>query len=60
MGALSPCLDGDLDPVTGVEWVGLVLFVFGVQTGRVFRGTQLGYIGSRIVVSMRRYDLAMI
>ena len=32
----------------------------GVQTGRVFRGTQLGYIGSRIGVSMRRYDLAMV
>ena len=24
MGAWSPSLDGDLDPVTGVEWVGLV------------------------------------
>ena len=24
MGALSPSLDGDLDPVTRVEWVGLV------------------------------------
>ena len=23
-GAWSPSLDGDLDPVTGVEWVGLV------------------------------------
>ena len=24
MGAWSPSLDGDLDPMTGVEWVGLV------------------------------------
>jgi hypothetical protein len=24
LGALSPCLDGDLDPLTGVERVGLV------------------------------------
>ena len=24
MGAWSPSLDGDLDPVTGVKWVGLV------------------------------------
>ena len=24
MGAWSPSLDGDLDPVTRVEWVGLV------------------------------------
>ena len=24
VGAWSPSLDGDLDPVTGVEWVGLV------------------------------------
>ena len=24
MGDWSPSLDGDLDPVTGVEWVGLV------------------------------------
>ena len=23
-GGLDPSLDGDLDPVTGVEWVGLV------------------------------------
>ena len=23
-GAWSPCLDGDLDPSTEVEWVGLV------------------------------------
>ena len=24
MGACSPSLDGDLDPMTGVEWVGIV------------------------------------
>ena len=24
LGAWSPSLNGDLDPVTGVEWVGLV------------------------------------
>ena len=28
--------------------------------GRVFWDTQLGYIGSLIAVSMRRYDLAMV
>ena len=28
--------------------------------GRAFRGTQLGYIGSRIAVSVRRYNLAMV
>ena len=42
------------------EWNWLVLFVPGVQARRVFQGTQLGYIGSRITVSMRRYDLAMV
>ena len=42
------------------EWSGLVCFVPGVQVGRVFRGTQLWYIGSRIAVSMRRYNLAMV
>ena len=48
-------MDGDLDPVIGVEWVGLVC-AQGTN-GRVFRGTQLGYIGSRIAVSVRRYRL---
>ena len=38
----------------------MILFVPGVQTGRVFRGSQLGYNGSRIAVSVRRYDLAMV
>ena len=42
------------------EWNRLVLFVPGVQIGCVFRGTQLGYIGSRIIISVRRYDLAMV
>ena len=51
-------MDGDLDRVIGVEWVGLVCA--WVQTGRVFQGTQLGYIGSRIAVFVRRYDLAMV
>ena len=38
----------------------LVLFVHEIQTGRVFRGTQLRYIGLRIAVSVRWYDLAMV
>ena len=44
--------------MTGVN--GLVLFVPRVQMGRVFWSTQLGYIGSRITISVRRYDLAMV
>ena len=58
MEAWSPSLDGDLDPVTGVEWVGLVC-AWGINRACVL-GTQLGCIGSRIVVSVRRYDLAMV
>ena len=42
--------------MTGVKWVGLVC----VQMGHVFQGTQLGYIGSRIAISVRWYDLAMV
>ena len=38
----------------------MILFVPGVQMVHVFRSTQLGYIGSRIAVSVRRYDLAMV
>ena len=38
----------------------MILFVPRVQTGRVFRGTQLGYIGSRITISVRHHDLAMV
>ena len=30
------------------------------STGHVFRDTQLGYIGSRIAISVRQYDLAMV
>ena len=37
MGAWSPSLDGDIDPVTGVEWVGLVC-VWGTNGAHV-----LGY-----------------
>ena len=51
-------MDGDLDAVIGVEWVSLVLP--GIQMGRVFWGTQLGYIGSRTAISVRWYDLAMV
>jgi hypothetical protein len=36
VGAWSPSLDGDLDPSTGVEWVGLVCA--WVQARRVFFG----------------------
>ena len=57
-GAWSPSLDG---PWTlRQEWSGLVSFVPGVQIERVFWDTQLGYIGSRITISVRRYDLAMV
>jgi hypothetical protein len=41
LGAWSPSLDGDLDPVTGVEPVGLAC-VWGTSKACVFRGTQLG------------------
>ena len=34
----------------GQEGDGLVLLVPGVQAGRVFQGTQLGYIYSQIIV----------
>ena len=44
--------------MTGMKWVGLVCA--WVQIGCVFQGTQLGYIGSRIAVSVRQYDLAMV
>ena len=51
-------MDRNLDPVTEVEWVDLVC-AWGA-TGACVLGIQLGYIDSRIVVSMRRYDLAMV
>jgi hypothetical protein len=50
LGAWSPSLDGDLDPVIGVEWVGLVC-ARGTNEACVFQGTQLSYIDSRIVIS---------
>jgi hypothetical protein len=34
-------LDGDLEPVTGVEQVGLA-YAWGTREACVFRGTQLG------------------
>jgi hypothetical protein len=51
VGAWSPSLNGDLDPSTGAEWVGLVC-AWGTSDTCVFRGTQLGYIDSQIAVSM--------
>jgi hypothetical protein len=50
-GAWSPSLDGDVDPLTGVERFGLAC-AWGTSKACVFRGTQLGYIDSRIAVSM--------
>jgi hypothetical protein len=41
VGAWSPSLDGDLEPLTGVEWVGLSC-AWGVSEVCVFQGTQLG------------------
>ena len=57
MGAWSPSLDGDLDPMIGVEWVGLVC-ARGIN-----RACVLGYPAgihwfmNRWVI---RYDLSMI
>ena len=42
---------------SGIGWSYLCL---GYKWGHVFWGTQLGYIGSRITISVRRYDLAMV
>jgi hypothetical protein len=39
VGAQSPSLDGDLDPSTGVERVGLVC-AWGTSEACVFQGTQ--------------------
>ena len=44
MGAWSPSLDGDLDPVIG--GYGLVLLMPRVQAGRVFSGYPAGHIDS--------------
>jgi hypothetical protein len=41
VGAWSPSLDGDLEPVTGVERVGLIC-ARDTDEACVFRGTQLG------------------
>jgi hypothetical protein len=41
LGAWSPSLDGDLDPVIGVERVGLAC-ARGTSEACIFRGTQLG------------------
>jgi hypothetical protein len=41
VGAWSPSLDRDLEPVTGVEQVGLAR-AWGADEAYVFRGTQLG------------------
>ena len=58
MGAWSPSLDGDLDPMTGVEWVGLVC-ARGTN-GAFVLGYPAMYIGSQIAISVRWYDLAMV
>jgi hypothetical protein len=41
VGAWSPSLDGDLEPLTGVERVGLAC-AWGTSEACVFWGTQLG------------------
>jgi hypothetical protein len=50
LGAWSLSLDGDLDPVIGVEWVGLVC-AWGTSEACIFRCSQLGYIDLRFAVS---------
>jgi hypothetical protein len=40
LGAWSPSLDGDPDPLTGVKWVGFAC-AWGTSEACVFRGTQL-------------------
>jgi hypothetical protein len=40
VGAWSPSLDRDLEPVTGVEWVGLAC-AWGASETCVFQGTTL-------------------
>jgi hypothetical protein len=41
--AWSPSLDGDLKPLTGVEWVGLTC-AWGASEMYVFWGIQLGIL----------------
>ena len=57
MGAWSPSLDGDLDPLTGEWWVGLAC-VWGTS-GAYVSGYSAGihWFTNRRVI---RYDLAMI
>ena len=50
-------MDGDLDPVTEVEWVNLAC-VWGTS-GTCVLGYPAGYIDSRIAVFIRWYDLTM-
>jgi hypothetical protein len=50
LGAYSPSLDGDLDPLIGVERVGLACAE--VQARRVFWGHPAGHIDPRIAVSV--------
>jgi hypothetical protein len=50
-GGLESKFGWDLDPSTGVEWVGIVC-AWGTSEACVFGGTQLGYSDSRIIVSM--------
>jgi hypothetical protein len=40
LGAWSPSLDGDIDPLTGVKRVGLAC-AWGISEACIFRGTQL-------------------
>jgi hypothetical protein len=50
VGAWSPSLDGDLEPVTGVERVGLALCL-GCKRDMCFSGYPAGHIDSQITVS---------
>jgi hypothetical protein len=50
LGTWSPSLDEDLDPVTGMERVGIAC-ALGTSEACIFWDTQLGYIDSRIAVS---------
>jgi hypothetical protein len=51
-GARSPSLDGDLNPVTGVERVGLAC-AWGARKTCVFWGTQLGTLIRKFYVTVR-------
>ena len=58
MGAWSPNLDGDLDPMTGVEWVDLVC-AWGTNEACV-SGYPAGIHWFVNSVPVRWYDLAMV